>query len=538
MIRALALARLRVAKRGWTSLPGSGGWARHPGFVLVLAAGLALLVHAGLAQAFSALTVAGGAPGAREGLLALALSGALVALLAFDVDDVVRSLLLDPDVALLRRAPLRPTALLAIKAFDTAPRTLLPLVVLALPAISAYLAGTEAPLGGAVVALAALSALWLTTLAAGVALSLTLLRLVPVAHAREALGLVSTLVLTLIWIAGALVLPRALQAETEAASALTATLEAARHTAGPAATAARAIAGASSGAFATLPRDLGLLAAGALVAGAAVLLAGRFALEAVLDRISGTPAPGLRSPSRGAPPAFAWRAGSVLGAIVRRDARMLRRSWTLMTDLFVACVLWSLLPLAGLAGGTFESEGMVRLVLLSISVGLGYEVAARAIPFERHAEFWIGVAPVTPMRYLVGKLAGATAVAAPLVLSVAVVLGLTGAAGIGDLVALGGLVAGALMLSQATGLWAGARFGDPEWVNPRAMLRFAGRLVASLLVLAQLGGWLAILALFDRLSPRADPLVGGLVALVVGVGLTALPMRAAARRFRHLDSRH
>jgi hypothetical protein len=87
-------------------------------------------------------------------------------------------------------------------------------------------------------------------------------------------------------------------------------------------------------------------------------------------------------------------------------------------------------------------------------------------------------------------------------------------------------------------LWAGSRFGDPEWVNPRAMLRFTGRLVASILVLAQLAGWLAFLASFDRLWPGVDPLVMGGVALVLGTALCILPMRAASGAGRQIDSRH
>jgi hypothetical protein len=538
VIRALALARLRVAKREWTSLPAAGGWARHPALALLLAASLALFVHGGLARAFDALSAAGAGAEARAGLLAVALSGALLALLAFDVDDVVRTLLLDPDIALLRRAPLKPSLLLAIKALDAAPRTLLPLMVLAVPAIAAYSAGTSDPLAGAIVAVVAVAALWLATLAAGVALSLVLLRLAPAARAREALGLVSTLVLTLIWIAGALLLPRALDLEPGAAGALAATLAEAREGPWPAAAAARAIAAACSGRFATVPGDLGLLAGAAAAAGLALLVAGRHALDAVLDRVSGAAAEGARPAGDRAAPAFAWRGGGVIGAIIRRDARMLGRSWTLMTDLLVACALWALLPLAGLAGGAVEPEYLVRLILLASSVGLGYEVAARTIPFERHAEFWMAMAPVSAIRYRVAKLFGAMAVAAPLVTFVAAVLLLTGVARLQDLPSLAGLVAGALVLSQATGLWAGSRFGDPEWVNPRAMLRFTGRLVASILVIAQIAGWLAFVAAFDRLWPRTDPLVVGAAALVIGAALAVVPMRAVSRTGRRDDSRH
>jgi len=537
-LAALARSRLRVARRDWLGAPGPRGWARHPGFALLLAGALAAFIHSGLAQGFAALDAAGADATARTGLLALALSGALLALLAFDVDDVVRSLLLDPDLELLRRAPLRPGMVLALKALDAAPRTVLPLLVLAVPALTAFLAGVAAPGAAALVAGVALFTLWLTALAAGVALSLALLRLVPAARARESLALVSTLVLTLLWIGGALLLPRALAPGSGSPGALVPTLEAMEAGGGPAAAAARAVASAGAGEWRALPPDLLSLAAFALAALLALALAGRFALETVLERVTGGRASG---PAEGAASAVRdgrWRAPGAVGAIFRRDARMLGRSWTLIGDLLVASVLWGLLPLAGLLGGGIERAELVRLVLLSLSVGLGYEVAARAIPFERHAGHWARVAPVPAIRYVAGKLAGATAISIPIVLAVATVLVVAGAAEGVRPGPLAGLIVGALALSQATGLWAGAAFGDPLWVNPRAMLRFAGRVIASVLVLVQLVGWLGVAMLLELAGESRPWLDAGWLPVLIGGLLAILPIRAAGARLGSPDSRH
>jgi len=533
MIAALVRSRLRMMRRDFLAPPPRRSWARHTAFAIGLAVLLAVLVRGGLTEAFASIARSTGSEEASVGLLALALTGALVALLAFDVDDVVRTLLLDPDLDLLRRAPRPTSTLLAIKAVDAAPRTLMPLLVLAVPAIAVFLAGRPAPFAGALVAVASLVLLWAMALAAGVALSLVLLSRIPAARAREALGLVSTLVFLALWVLGTLVLPNALRGTSGAGHALGPTLAIAARGASPSAAAARAIASAAAGTPARAAGDLAFLVVLGLSAIALVALAGRFALGGALERIAGSTAVVRRSGSARA--AEAWRGDGVLAAILRRDARMLRRSWTILGDLFISSAMWALLPLLGFARGEIPPATLVRLAILTIAIGLGYEVGARSIPFERRAGFWARVTPVGRRRYCVAKLAGATLVSAPIVIVLGAILFVVGRVPFPDVARSAAGIAGALVLSQATGVWAGAVFGDPEWVNPRAMLRFAGRMVAAFLVLLQLAAWIGIF--YGLEAAGSPPALWTLVALA-GCALAILPMWAASRRLVESDSRH
>ena len=531
MIRALLLSRVRMVRRDFFSPPVRRGWARHPAFAILLAVLLALVVRFGLVEAFAAIA-AGAGEEARVGLLALALTGALVALLAFDVDDVVRTLLLDPDLDLLRRAPRPASTLLAIKALDAAPRTLLPLLVLAVPAIAVYLRDRPAPLAGAAVALLVLVLLWGATLAAGVALSLGILSVVPAARAREALGLVSTLVFLALWLLGTLVLPRALAPGS--GHSLTPTLETAARGASPSAAAARAIAAAARGATIRAGGDFVFLVAIAIASAGLVALAARFALAAALERIAGGSAAAPRTIASPRP-SRPWTRDGDVAAILRRDGRMLRRSWTILGDLLVASLLWALLPLLGFARGEMPAPTLVRMAIVTIAVGLGYEVGARSIPFERRAGFWARVSPVGRRRYCAAKLVGATLVAAPIVLVVGALLFFFAHVDPATAVRMAGLIPGALVLSQSTGIWAGAVFGDPDWVNPRAMLRFSGRLVAAVLVVVQLALWIGVIAWLDgSAAPTALWLTAGAAAAVFSI----IPMWAASRRLVESDSRH
>lgn len=532
MIGALLLSRARMVRRDFFSPPVRRGWARHPVFAVLLAIVLAVIVRFGLGEAFASIAAAGSSEEARVGMLALALTGALVALLAFDVDDVVRTLLLDPDLDLLRRAPRPASTLLAIKAIDAAPRTLLPLLVLAVPAIAVYLGDRPAPFAGAAVAVLVLVVLWAATLAAGVALSLAILSVVPAARAREALGVVSTLVFLGLWLFGTLVLPRAIAPGS--GHSLTPTLETAAHGASPSAAAARAIAAAAGGATARAGWDFVFLVAIGLGAAGLVALAGRFALAGALERIAGASAavPRMSATVR---PRGPWAHDGKVRAILRRDGRMLRRSWTIVGDLLVASLLWALLPLLGFTRGEVPEPTLVRMAVLTIAVGLGYEVGARSIPFERRAGFWARVTPVGRRRYCGAKLAGATLVAAPIVLVVGTVLFIFAGVEPGSAARMAAPILGSLILSQSTGIWAGAVFGDPDWINPRAMLRFSGRMVAAVLVVLQLALWVGVLW---WLEGSAAPPALWLAMGAAGAVLSLLPMWAASRRLVEADSPH
>src|SRR6185503_2902021 len=102
------------------------------GFML---AGLVCLSFVGL---FGSLATAG--TSAEESAVALAwlLSGALIGLLVFDLQEAVSTLVADTDLELLRRAPIAPTTLFLIKFIDAFPRTSFLLVVLVVPAVIAY----------------------------------------------------------------------------------------------------------------------------------------------------------------------------------------------------------------------------------------------------------------------------------------------------------------------------------------------------------------------------------------------------------------
>lgn len=538
MMRALVLSRVRLARRAWLHRPPRGGWVRHPLAALAVAAWLGSFVLAGLRALFTALAANGANAHEMAAVLALALSAALAALVVFDVDDAVRTLVADSDLELLRRAPISPATLFTLKAIDAGPRALLPMLVLALPALIAYAGRVAAGTTYWCAAAAVLATLWVMPLSIGAALSLLLLRVAPPARARETLSLLATLTLTLLWIASAVLLPRALDAGPGTLAGLRVVMARALESPGPAAAAARALAAAASGDLATSVREIAWLTIVAVAAVLAALAVAHVALPAVLERLAGGSARSARAARRGAEARpFEWRTRGVARAIVRRDGRMLRRSWTLLGDLAVASVLWTLLPLAAASRVDLPWNPLARLMLLTVSVGLGYEIAARSVPFERHASYWSRVAPVDSSRWLAGKLAGSASLAAPVVVMVGAALVIARPLGGRDLWASACLAAGALGLSLSTGLWAGIVFGDPEWINPRAMLRLAGRLVASGLLLAELALWLGVAALIGTWPGHdsigvwaAIPLVGSLLAMI--------PLYSARRHMVRQDSSH
>jgi hypothetical protein len=136
--------------------------------------------------------------------------------------------------------------------------------------------------------------------------------------------------------------------------------------------------------------------------------------------------------------------------------------------------------------------GLTRVMLLALAVGLGYEIAARAIPFEREGAAWMTMAPVRVSRWVAAKLAGALLLAIPMLAVAATAIAIAFPLALSQRIESVALALAALALALPLGLWTGARFGDPKWIHPRAMLTFAGRLTASALLLVQAGAWFAV----------------------------------------------
>jgi hypothetical protein len=215
----------------------------------------------------------------------------------------------------------------------------------------------------------------------GVAFALPLLRIVPARRAREALGLIAALVLTAVWLANALLLPRLAEQGGAPLEGFRAVLGAV-----PTFTPGRA---AAEWLAAPLGATRAVASLGGLTLGAALLagLAGARLLGRVLESVAAPPVrPAVARPR---PAARGDRPRPWLGVILGRDARLFFRDWTVLADVGTAALLWTLLPFLSRAvfepGGTALATGM----LVSLAIGLGYEVAARAVPFERRAATWM-----------------------------------------------------------------------------------------------------------------------------------------------------
>jgi hypothetical protein len=225
-------------------------------------------------------------------------------------------------------------------------------------------------------------------------------------------------------------------------------------------------------------------------------------------------------------------ARGVVRALIGRDARLIRREWSVLVDVVVACVLWVMVPLAALPlnGGLAPLAGPM---LTTLAVGLGYEVGGRSVPFERRSLAWITLAPVRPVRWLVAKMLGAALFSMPILLIAAVSIGIGLRPAPARFAASLLITLSALVASLSLGVWTGIRFGDPEWVNPRAMLVLRGRLLSGFALILQLAFWVGLLWLAAPpqgpiewwLLPLA-PIAGGLAAWL-GVALA----KAELRRF-------
>lgn len=516
---------------------GSARRARRPRpalLALVLAAALAALLYSGSAALFGALA-GEGAPAGEAGVALAAVFGAgLVGLVVFDLSDAVSTLLVDSDLELLLRSPAPRAAILLLKLGDALPRSSTLLLVLVGPAAVAFAARYPlAPWAWALLPIQ-LAAMWMLPLGLGAGLAIHLLRAVPARMARESLSLLSTLVITLIWLGNAFLVPRL----ARPGGMLTGTLRdavallPARAWASPAHWAAAAlVAGSEGGVRVALGASAALVAAGALALAFAAWTASRH-LQEVQARVA------LPAARRRAGRAGRLRAPTFTASLLRRDARLFRRDWTVLSDVVTAAALWTLLPLVAAPLGAMDAPWLASAMLVTLAVGLGYEVAARAMPFERHALAWARLAPVPPLRWVLARLASVALLAFPLLGLAGLGVGLAFRLEPAEWARIAALALSALALSLALGLWTGLRFGDPRWTNPRAMLGLAGRLIASGMLLGQVSLWLAIYGLAERSGGRLAPgaSLWGPAALALTLG--AIPLVATARRLRGLEWFH
>lgn len=497
---------------------------------LVLAAALMALIHRGLSLLFATLASEGVSAAAAAGVLAWALGAAVAGLFVFDLHDAVAVLLADSDLALLRIAPLTPAQRLAIKLADALPRTGALLVTLALPAWVAYARVWGAPAWSAALAPPVFFGLWAIPLGLGVAGALLLVRVAPAARAREALGLIASLTLTLAWLANAFVLPRLAEPGGALGGSLRDAL--ARLPAVPAwlpsAWAADALAAACTGRAA----DAAVNALRLAIAGAGALAIAAVASGAALDdaqsRIAGA-APARRRASRG----VIRRSRTWLGAFLVRDARLLARDWTVLADILTAAMLWTMLPLViAVPLGAGDPALLFAAMLVALSAGLGYEIAARTLPFERRALAWSAIAPISSRRWLFARAVGAGALSAGLLAVAAITLGLwlrPPAREAAEGLALAG---SALVLAFAGGLWTGAVHGETTWTNPRAMLSLGGRAIASGLLISQALGWLGVRMVLTAPGlglPAGSSLV---IPPLIAIGLSFVAFEGASRRLQ------
>ncbi|HYM80353.1 MAG TPA: hypothetical protein VEY91_02955 [Candidatus Limnocylindria bacterium] len=530
-VAGVALGRWRLLRN---TLSGRSRRGPRPWLGLVLAAMVAAVLMTAFQATFATFAAGVGGVESAASLLAAILTAALVALIVFDLHYLVSAVLLDSDLDLLRRAPLSPAGLLALKLVDALPRTSPVLVILLIPAVVAFAAAAPLPVWAWALAPFQLLAMWLIPLALGLAVALMVLRRVPARRAREALGLLSTLMLTALWLANSFLLPKA--ADPGAWEALRGGrvfgdafgLDALS----PAHWLARSLVAAHGGDVAGALAGTARLAAGALIAvGVALAVAARD-LETALAQI------GSGAAKRGKPKRRATASAKPRYAVLelaRRDLRLFARDWTVLSDLLAAAVLWTLLPLVGAPLLDVPPPVLVRSMLTLLAVALGYEIAARSIPFEKLGFAWTRLAPLPPSRWVIAKLLSSAALAGPLVALAAGSLMLSLPMAASEWLAIIPGVTVALGLSLSLGILTGTLFADWGWTNPRAMLTLAGRLVATGLIAVQAGLWIGLPAIAEALEWQ---LPGGFLAWVplAVAGLASLTsLRVAARRITTLE---
>ena len=539
MVRGrLRLVRNTLFRRGSGPTPR----ARHPLLGVVLALTLAGVLFTGMRATFGWVASNGAGADAAAGILGVLLAAGLAGLLIFDLGEAITVLLLDSDLELLRRAPLSAREVFALKLADALARTSTLLAAFLLPALLAYAAVYRLPVWGWAMVPVELFALWAVPFGLGVALAIAVISRVPVRRARDTLGLLSTLALLLVWLANAFLLPRLaasgdpvphaiarlmappsswamLLPSTWAARALAA---AARHDAGSASlwTVALALAGALALVLAAWSAAGGLEAAQARVA---VPIGRRRARTRAPIASGGTEARGTAARPG------AW------GAILRRDARLFFRDWTVLGDVMVSAALWTLFPLVSLSVRVAPGPRVASAMLVMLAVALGYEVAARSLPFEREGGAWRQLAPVPATRWAAAKLGGAAAIAAPILLVASAAIAMALRLGTIEWLRVLALALPALGLALALGLMNGITFGNPRWTDPRAMLGLSGRWISLLMLAIQVGLWFAVSFLARTFAQALPPGADFYLPLALAVLLAIAPLGVAVRRLRRAE---
>ncbi|MEO5987651.1 MAG: hypothetical protein ABIU54_02020 [Candidatus Eisenbacteria bacterium] len=492
-----------------------GSWQARKGLLAVaLALGLTGLLTYALTRGFATLADSGISVTEAGRVLATAFGATALGTLLLDLHATMATLLLAPDLQLLRRAPIRTRTVLGLKLLDALPVSSTMLVALALPATIAFALAYSNTVHAALVPLV-LAALWGMPLGFGVAVASALVRLAPAARVREVIGLLTTLTVALLWLANTFLLPRLADDEPAFQDSLRAAIAhlPSPHATSPAAWAVDAL-------IAPWPRALASLALLLVAAAGSLALAAGLGARAL--RATGAPiGASLAGPKRSSIPFTA----SLAAAFLRRDLALYLRDWTVMSDILVGALLWTLLPLAFVPLVAMEPRLLALTMLIALNVGLGHEVAARALPFERDALAWARLAPIKAKRWVLARLPGVLVIVLPLHLSawVAITVTLHLPPNIAAEVLL--WATAALATATAVGLWTGAAFGDPAWAHPRAMLHWNGRLVAVALLLIQAAAWLALWPLLDGF-----PVGWGACGAIVVAGIScSLAVHGASR---------
>jgi hypothetical protein len=226
-----------------------------------------------------------------------------------------------------------------------------------------------------------------------------------------------------------------------------------------------------------------------------------------------------------------------VSAVIARDLRLYLRDWTVLGDILTAAVLWTLLPVLSARLITATPALMVRAMLVALTVGLGYEIAARAAPFERRAIVWARLAPVAPLHWVGAKLLATAVMAAPVFLVATAVLAITIPLPATEWAGTLAVGISALAVALSLGLLTGLFFGDPEWTNPRAMLTVTGRIVATGMLLAQAAAWIGWSTLV-WLHPAFSGASALWIPLAAAAAVTLAAARFSARRLATPGQRH
>ena len=489
-------------------------------FVAIMTWILAQLMAAVLSSGESRL---GLAPAEVGALVALAIDLALLLFFVVDLETAVSVLILDRDLDLLRRAPLSPSAILAIKLVDALPRTAMVFATVMLPALIAFVATRPFSPGSWLALPLVFLLLWSIPVAIGTALSLGVIARVPARLARESLGLVSSLAISGLWLANVLMLQRA---ETPGESELDArfhafiasTIPVLERT--PGGWAVALLDGVPGGEVAG---GLALVLAAATSVALLALAASRH-LAAVLVAARTPVAHARRIPLR-----LKGGRGPFVVAMLRRDVRFYLRDWKTLGDLLFGTAVWVSMPLLVGPLRTLPTPRVARSMLVTLAIGLGVEIASRSLPLERRAVAWSRLSPLPAGRWVTARLATAALVALAVLAVVGALFGWQARMGLDDWLQTVAVIVPALTLAVASGLWLGAAFGDPDWIRPGQVLSIGGRLVSFLLMIAQTAGWLFVTLAMETVPAQSVGLVLAPTTFFA-LGLAAVAAWAVTRR--------